>query len=531
MQPAMFIVSLLALSVLLVAFAKRANVPYPIAFVIGGVLLAFVPNLPRPHVEPDLLFLVVLPPLLFGAGWTTDWAEFKRNRRPILWLAVGLVVFTTAIVAVALHAINPQFSWAMAFTMGAIVAPTDTVASEAIFERLTVPRRITAIIEGESLINDASALVLYRFAVAAAVSGVFSWGRVTPAFFYVAIAGVAIGIAMGYVLELVLRLLRRVDVGDAMLTNIALLLAPFAAYLPAEAAHGSGVLAAVAAGIYLSRRQNAVIDSEARLVAGSVWQVLTFLLNATVFLLIGLQLSPTLKALETAGPAFIVDGIIVSLVVVLVRVVWVFPATYVPRLVNKRLRERDPSPSWRSVIVVAWTGMRGIVSLAAALALPFTTASGAPLAGRAEVLFITFCVIFTTLVVQGLTLGPIVKWLDIAESGTRAHQETEIRIAALEAGIARMHALESTFKSPLEWEIAGRILSEYGQRIDHLRGHLSKLDGGDFPEEASIDHRLQREALNAERRKIVELRTGGKIPDEIYRSIEYDLDLADVRLS
>ena len=531
MQSAMFIVALLALSVLLVAFAKRANVPYPIAFVIGGLLLAFVPNLPRPRIDPQLLFLVVLPPLLYGAGWTTDWAEFKRNRRPILFLAVGLVVFTTVIVAVVLHAISPTFSWAMAFTMGAIVAPTDTVASEAIFERLTVPRRIAAVIEGESLINDASALVLYRFAVAAAVAGVFSWNRVTPSFLYVAVAGVAVGIAMGYVVEVVLRFLRRIDVEDATLTNIALLLAPYAAYLPAEAAHASGVLAAVTAGIYLSRRQSAVMDPESRLVAGSVWQVMTFLLNAMVFLLIGLQLSPTLKSLETAGPSFIVDGVIVSAVVVLVRVIWVFPATYLPRVLSRRLRERDPSPPWQAVAVVAWTGMRGIVSLAAALALPYTTSTGTPLAGRAEVLFVTFCVIFTTLVLQGLSLGPIVQWLDIAESGKRAHQETEIRIAALEEGIKRMHDLESSFRSPVEWEIAGRILSEYGQRIDHLRGHLTKLDGGDFPVEASIDHRLQHEALGAERRKIVELRVAGKIPDDIYRSIEYDLDLANVRLS
>lgn len=527
----MFIVALLAMSVMLVAFAKRANIPYPIAFVIGGLLLAFVPDLPRPRVNPDLLFLVVLPPLLFGAGWGTDWHEFKRNRRPILLLAVGLVVFTTLIVAAAIHAINPAFSWAMAFTLGAVVAPTDTVASAAIFERLSVPRRIAAVIEGESLINDASALVLYRFAVAAVVSGAFAWGRVGPLFVYVAIAGVAIGIGMGYLLELLLRFLRRIDVEDATLTNIALLLAPFGAYLPAEALHASGVLAAVTDGIYLSRRQDVVMEPEARLVAGSVWQVMTFLLNAMVFLLIGLQLAPTLKTLEVAGSSFIVDGIIVSVVVVLVRIVWVFPATYLPRIFSKRLRERDPPPSWRNIIVVSWTGMRGIVSLAAALALPYTALSGAPVTGRAEVIFITFCVIFTTLVLQGLSLGPLVRWLDISESGKRAQQETTIRIAALESGIARLHELEPTFKSTVEWEVAGRLLSEYAQRIEHLRGHLTRLDGGDLPEEASIDHRLQREALDAERRKIIQLRVSGKIPDEIYRSIEYDLDLANVRLS
>lgn len=531
MSQAILIVILLGFSLALVAIAKRANVPYPIAFVIGGVLLAFVPDLPPVHVEPDLLFLVVLPPLLFGAGWVTDWAEFKRNRRPILLLAIGLVVFTTVVVAIAIHAVNPSLSWAMAFTIGAILAPTDTVASEAIFDRMTVPRRIAAVIEGESLINDASALVLYRFAVAAAVTGAFSLGRVTGAFVLVAAGGIAIGIAMGYILEVVLRALRSVDLDDPTLSNIALLLAPYASYLPAEIAHTSGVLAAVSAGIYLSRRRTVILDSEARIVGSSVWQVMTFLLNALVFLLIGLQLRPTVATLDVAGPQFIIDGVVASVTVVLVRLLWVFPASYLPRFLFKRLRENDPYPPWQSIAVIGWAGMRGIVSLAAALALPFTTSNGTPLAGRAEVLFVTLCVIFTTLVLQGLSLGPIIRWLDIAESGKRAKQETKIRISALEAGIERLHALESSFKTPLEWEVAGRILTEYGQRIDHLRGHLTKLGGGEFPVEASIDHTLQRAALDAERLEISELRLSGKIPDDIYRSIEYDLDLAYVRLS
>jgi CPA1 family monovalent cation:H+ antiporter len=262
-----------------------------------------------------------------------------------------------------------------------------------------------------------------------------------------------------------------------------------------------------------------------------VWQLLLFLLNALVFMLIGLQLRPTLASLAVAGPRFVIDGIVVSLVVVFLRIGWVIPATYLPRLFSKRLRAADPNPPWQAVAIIAWTGMRGIISLAAALALPYSTATGAPFAGRAELFFITLCVIFTTLVLQGLTLDPIIRWLDISESGRRAKQEASIRISALEAGIKRMHDLEPTFKTTLEWEIAGRILNEYAQRIDHLRGHLTHLSGGDLPIEASVDHQLQRAALDAERVKIRDLRISGQIPDEIYRSIEYDLDLAAVRLS
>jgi Na+/H+ antiporter len=531
MEQAILIVLLLCASLLLAALAKRVNVPYPIAFVIGGVLLAFVPNLPRPRINPELLYVGVLPPLLYGAGWMTDWAEFKRNLRPIGLLAIGLVICTTVVVGVVAHAVNANLSWALAFTLGAIVAPTDTVASEAIFERLTVPRRIAAVIEGESLVNDASALVLYRFAVAAATTGVFVWSHAFAAFVWVAIAGIAIGIAMGYLIEIALRILNRRNLGDATLSNLGLLLAPFAAYLPAEAAHASGVLAAVTAGVYMSRRQEHVLDSESRIVSSGVWQVMTFLLNAMVFLLIGLQLPSILTTLSVAGRQFIVDGILVSIAVVVVRIAWVLVASYVPRAVSRRLRARDPYPSWQAIAVVSWTGMRGIVSLAAALALPYSNAQGYPLQGRAEMLFITFCVIFVTLVLQGLSLGPLVTWLDIIESGKRAKQETKLRIAALVAGIERLHELEPTFRSPREWETAGRLLAEYAQRIDHLHGHLSRLGGGEEPEATSIDHRLQREALDAERRKIVELRTIGAIPDEIYRLLEYDLDLAYVRLS
>ncbi|HEY8313265.1 MAG TPA: Na+/H+ antiporter [Candidatus Baltobacteraceae bacterium] len=520
---------LLVAIIVLTVIAKQLDTPYPVVFVIGGVLLAFVPNLPQVTLQPDLVFLIVLPPLLFSGGWSTDWYEFKRNVRPIGFLAIGLVVASTLVIGAVAHSLIPAMTWPAAFALGAIVAPPDAVAAEAIFERLAVPRRIAAILSGEGLVNDASALVVLRFAVAAAVTGTFSLVHAFGAFVLVSVGGVAIGLLVAFAIEGVQRLLARGELTDSLLSNVVLLLAPYAAYLPAEGVHVSGVLAVVTAGIYLSRRSARVADSQTRLVGSAVWNMLVLLLNGAVFISIGLQLRGLIATLSGNPWRIGLDAVVVCVSVILVRILWVIPATYLPRILFKRVRDRDPSPSWRSVAVIAWSGMRGIVSLAAALALPFTVAGGAPFPARSEVIFITFCVIFATLVLQGFSLGPIIAWLGISETSARERQETKVRIRALEAGLAKLHDLESTFESTKDWEAAGRLLGEYEHRIDHLRGHLD----GDSDASAgnAVDHRLQREALDAERRAIMRMRGAGEIPDAIFRNIEYDLDLADVRLA
>ncbi len=528
MTNALLLVVLLAAVVAIAVAAKRAAVPYPIAFVFGGIALAFVPNLPRPHIDPNLIFLIVLPPLLYGGGWSTDWDEFRRNLRPIALLAFGLVVFTTLVVAYVAHALA-GLSLPMAFILGAIVAPPDAVAAEAVFARLAVPRRIVAVLTGEGLVNDATALVLYRFAVAAAVSGLFSFAHASAAFVIASVGGIAIGLASGLAIEAVLRLLARGDLRDATISNVLLLLAPYAAYLPADALGTSGVLAVVAAAIYLSRRSVTALDAEGRIVGAAVWQVMIFLLNALVFLLIGLEL-PGIVASLASTRRFVDDALLVSLVVILVRIVWVFPATWLPRLFSARVRRDDPLPSWRSVGVIAWSGMRGIVSLAAALALPYTDAHGAPLAGRAEIIFITLCVIVATLIVQGLSLAPLIRALGIGETHARRRLETTIRIRALEAAVAHLRTLESGFASPRQWEVAGRILGAYEQRIDHLRGHLHAPGEEPNASESAVAHTLERATLDAERDEIARLRRAGEIPDDVFRAIEYDLDLADLRL-
>lgn len=529
MNDALILVTFLSVVIVLSVIAKRFSVPYPISFVIGGVALSFARNLPHPHFDPDVVLLIVLPPLLYSAAWTTDWLELKRNWRPISMLAFGLVIFTTIVVAVAVHELIPGFSWALAFTLGAIVSPPDAVAAEATFAQVPVPRRIAAIILGECLVNDATALVLYRFALAALLSGAFSLARASAAFVVVVIAGFGIGVIAAIAVEGLLRYFRRHGFDDPAIASVVFLLAPFAAYLPADALHVSGVLAAVTSGIVLSWRSRLFVDSETRLLGSSVWRVLTYVLNAFAFLLIGLQLPLILAELEPHVRDYALYGAMIVAIVIIVRILWVFPASYLPRLLNKHLRAHDPTPSWRVVTVIGWAGMRGIVSLAAALALPYTLGDQ-PFPQRGATIFFTVCVVFVTLVLQGLTLRPLIEWLGLTETSKSQRREARLRIRALEAGIERLHEEERRRDGDTNLEIAGRIVDEYEQRINVLRGKVSK-DENQFVAENRADRRLQKAALDAERRTIMQMRAAGEIPDDIFRSIEYDLDLAAMRLS
>ncbi len=527
MHQSSLIFVLLTAIVVVAVIAKRFALPYPIAFVIGGSALAFVPNVPALVLDPNWVFLIFLPPLLYAGGWNTDWKTFKENARPIGLLAIGLVGVTTGAVAIAAHALVRNLPWASAFVLGAVISPPDAVAAGAVFERFAVPRRIVAILDGEGLVNDATALVIYRFAIAAVLTGTFSLANASFAFVLVALGGIAIGLVLQYMLVRLVIGMRRFSLGDPLIDNIISLVSPYAIYLCAELFHVSGVLAVVAAGIYAGRQSARIYEPEGRLVAGSVWEMLTFLLNGLVFLLIGLQLRSIVH-----DPSFVLRelwiGLAISALVIVVRIAWVYPATYLPRLIFARINEREGVPGWNYVFVIAWSGMRGIVSLAGALAIPAFTSSGTRFPGRSDIIFIAFCVIFVTLVFQGLSLIPILRWLHIEGDDDAEAREIEVRVAALRAGIARMRELEPDFAATAQWEVEGRILGEYEYRIAHLAGHL---DGSHPPDAVAFDHLLQQEALDAERREIERMRDVGEIPDEIYRTINYDLDLATERLT
>lgn len=480
--------------------------PYPIAFVLGGALLAFTLGLSGFTVEPDLVFVLILPPLLFSGGWGTNLSEFFADIRSILLLAIGLVVATTCVVGLIGHELAPELTMASAFVLGAVVSPPDAVAARNVFERFAVPRRIVAILEGEGLVNDAAALVVYGFAVAAVTTGQFNPLNAGLSFIGVSVGGVACGLAAGYAVVAIMKTIHRYELADSLIDNLFALITPYAVDLLGGACHVSSVLATVVAGAYISRRSSELWSPQTRLIVSSVWQLLIFVINAFAFLLIGLELKSLVpQHADLVGYAIV--GGVVSVVVIVLRLVWVYPGAYLPRLLP-HIRGNEAAPGLRNVFVVGWSGMRGIVSLAAALALPTTTAAGDPFPGRATIIIVACAVIFTTLVFQGLSLIPILRWLKL-ESEDLREREIEVRIAALEAGITRIKQLEAGFTSKEEWEVAGRLFFEYSYRIDH---------------------RLQREALKAEHEAVLRLRDAGEIPDEIFRTIRYDLDLAETRI-
>jgi len=527
MSASILLFATLAAIVPLAILAKWLKLPYPIVFVIGGSLIAFVPGLPHVQVAPDWIFYTVLPPLLFHGGWVTDWTLLRRNVRPISLLAVGLVIVSTVAVAALVEWLAPGFGWASAFVLGAIVSPPDAVAAAAIFERFGVPRRVLAILDGEGLLNDGTALVIYRFAVFAAVLGRFSLPRAALAFVVVVSIGIAAGIVFAIAFETALRFLRRIELGDTQIDVLIALIAPYVTYLSADALGGSGVLATVTIGIILGRRSASVLSPETRLVSGAVWNILIYLLNALVFLLIGIELR-TIVADGSIVTRWLPAALWISALLIVLRMAWAFAQAYVPRAFRPGERLRDPA-QWRWIVVIGWSGLRGIVSLAAALALPLEDARGGPFPEREAIIFITFCVIVITLVGQGLSLIPLLRWLKIDDGEDTEAYEVKIRIAALEAGLKRLEALAEGANSDAERDPIARAIAEYRNRIDHLGRHVIRGRNTESAE-SLIDHHVQEEAIAAERRAIAQLRDDGKIPDEIFRKVQYDLDLAATRL-
>ncbi len=524
------VLGLLVAVVALAIIAPGLHIPYSILLVLGGLLLGFVPGLPRFTLDPDVVFLLLLPPLLYASAWQTSWRDFHANLRPISLLALGLVLLTTVVVAVVAHVLIPDLPWAVAFVLGAIVSPTDAVAATAIAQRLGIPQRIVTIVEGESLVNDATGLVAYRFAVAAVVTGVFSLGEASLQFVVVSAGGIALGLVAGWGLSYVHRWL-----DNPPLEITVTLVTPFAVYLLGEEVlHVSGILAIVTTGLYLTWRAPTFFSSGARLQAEAVWEILIFLWNGLVFILIGLQLPGILAILNTTvarrSPILLVwDAALVSLTVILVRLVWAFTQALLPRLLSRRLRERDPYPGWRPVVLIGWTGMRGAVSLAAALALPEVTAEGAAFPERAFVIYLTFGVILATLVVQGLSLPLLIRGLGLHDDGASERQETQARLTAAQAALARLDELAS--QNEVSQESAQHLRKHYEAQVRSITKRFKKAANEPGEDHAMTYQRLQREALQAERSAVIGLRNQGEINDEVLRRIERELDLEEQRLA
>src|SRR5262245_51600376 len=520
--PVETVVLVMVAVLVLVALARRLPIPYPIFLVLGGLGLSFVPHVPVVRLDPDLVFLIFLPPILWAAAYFTSLRDFRANRRPILLLAVGLVLATTAAVAVVARALVPGLSWPTAFVLGAIVSPPDAVAASAIARRVRIPYRIVTILEGESLVNDATALVLYRVAVVAAVSGAFVPWQAVWQFLLASVGGVAIGLIAGVVTERALRFT------EDSLSEIAItLLAPYAAWLIAESLQTSAVLACVAGGLYVRQRFSSVVAPTTRLQTRAVWDLLVFILNGAIFILIGLQLGVIRENWSGSLRSIIWHGALISGAAIAVRLVWVPLAVVIPRLVSPALRRRDPIPSWQFIALMAWIGMRGIVSLAAAIALPLTTASGSPFPFRDEIILFTFGVILCTLVLQGLTLTPLIRALNRDEDRTLELEEAQARQEGAQAALARLDELASA-----PWarrEQLDRLRAVY----THKARHFSTIDVGGGSAHARAQaafRRLRHETLEAERRALISLRDRGVVSDEVLQRLEQELDVEATRI-
>jgi CPA1 family monovalent cation:H+ antiporter len=522
---------ILLLVAALAVVAKWSRQPYPIVFLLGGIVLAFVPGMPAVTLAPQLVFLVFLPPLIFGDAYVTDVRQFVRYLEPIALLATGLVVVTSVTVAYVAHWVI-GLPLDVGFVLGAILSPTDTVATDAVAEETGMPKRLQIVLGGESLINDATGLVLYKFAVAAVIAGTFSLGGAFAQFVYVAIVGIGVGLLGGYAATGITRFLFEHDLTDDVVAVTITLVTPFVVYLAADRIGASGVLAAAAGGMYVSRKGGGMYTPQARLVGRSVWNTLFFVFNGALFILLGLQLRSIFHELAIFPAATLAEyGATIAATVIVVRIVWVFAMASARRRIDRRAdaREGGPPPA-SSLFVVGWAGMRGIVSLAAALSIPETVAGGAPFPARDLILFVTFVVILVTLLGQGLTLPWFVRRIPPADGDGGDVSVAAARVRVAEAALRCLASLEGAFATTVHWEVAGRLQAKFSGEVTHYRAHVDGSTGDDDAAEHEIERKLAREALAAQRSALDDMRYGGEITDEVFRRMQYDIDLAETRL-
>ena len=523
-QAEILIAGLLVAVACLSALARHLSVPYPIVLVLGGALVGFVPGLPEVKLDPEVVLVVFLPPLLYGASIYANFGDLRANLRGLALSTVGLVLATMCAVAWVAHALIPGLPWEAAFVLGAIVSPTDPLAAATILRRLDAPRRMVSGIEGEGLFNDATALVAYRVGVAAVVAGSFSLADATLKFVLGAAGGVAIGIAVGWIVAEI-----RKRTTDTQVNVTISLLTGYAAFVPADAVGASGVLAAVTAGIYMGIRGPRILPARTRLQGYFVWDILDFIVNAILFVLIGLQLRTVVDALSgysastLAGYALAVTGVVVG-----TRLLWFFTVPYLMRAIDRRPAQRARRLGARWRLVMAWSGMRGAVSLAVALALPLTTDAGDGFPQRDLIVFLTFAVIFFTLVVQGLSLPPLIRRLGVSDGGVDADEEIRARLVATKAAIEQIDALAGE-----EWtrdETIERMRALYEYRKRRFAARAGKIEDDGYEDRSLAYQQMLQLVLGAQREALLQMRSDGKLSNEVMNRILREFDLEESRL-
>ncbi len=506
------------------ALARLLSVPYPIVLVIGGAAVGFLPGIPSVRLDPNVVLVVFLPPLLYGAAFFANLGDIRRNLRTVTLNSVGLVLATMVLVALVAHELVSGMTWAAAFTLGAIVSPTDPLAGATIMRRLDFPRRLISAIEGEGLFNDATALVAYKVAIAAVVSGTFSLADAGLKFVAGAAGGIAIGLAVGWLIAQL-----RARTADAQTSITISLFSGYAAFIPADAIGASGVLAAVTTGIYMGIRGPSIVPARIRLQGFFFWEMLDYLLNASLFVLVGLQLRGVINRIDGhSGWTFAGWAAAVVGVVILTRIAWVFTITVLIRSIDRRQSQRARRVGWRLRLVAAWSGMRGAVSLAAALAIPLQTDSGKPFPDRDLIIFLTFAVIFGTLVVQGLTMPSLIHRLGITRDASEDGEEIRARLVATKAALAQLDRLEQE-----EWtrdDTIERMRAQYNYRKRRFAARAGKIGDDGYEDRSLAYQQAVQSVLAAQREVLVGLRNEGGISNETMNHVIRDLDLEESRL-
>jgi len=505
------------------AIARSLSVPYPIVLVLGGAVLGFVPGLPEVRLDPAVVLVVFLPPLLYGASIYANSNDLRADLRGLALNAVALVLVTMCVVALAAHALIAGIPWEAAFVLGAIVSPTDPLAATTILRRLDAPRRLVSSIEGEGLFNDATALVAYRVAVGAVVAGTFSLVDAGLTFVLGAAGGVAIGLVVGWAIAEI-----RKRTTDIQVNVTISLLTGYAAFVPADAVGASGVLAAVTAGIYLGIRAPRILPARTRLQSGFVWNILDFLINAILFVLIGLQLHAVVNGLSGYATSTLVAYAVAMSGVVVTRIIWFFTVPYLIRAIDRRPAQRARRVGAADRLVVAWSGMRGAVSLAVALALPLTTDAGDEFPKRDLIIFLTFAVIFFTLVVQGLSLPALIRRLGVSDGDADADEEIRARLTATKAALAELDALAG--EGWTREETVQRLRRFYEYRKRRFAARAGKIEDDGYENQTLAYQRTLQAVLRAQREALLRMRSDGELSNETMNRILRELDLEESRL-
>lgn len=521
---------LLAAVVMLIMLAQKLKIAYPLFLVIAGLLISCIPHMPVISINPDLIFLIFLPPLLFEAAWYTSWNNFWKWRRPISLLSFGLVIFTSTIVAVLTAAMIPGFTLPMGFLLGGIISPPDAIAATSVLKNVKITKRITTILEGESLVNDASSLIVLRFALAAVLTGQFSFHEAFSSFFIVTFMGILVGLAVANIMYVI----HRYFPTTASLDTVFTLISPYFMYLAPEQFHFSGVMAVVSGGLFLSYRSHEIfIDGQSRLQVISVWSTLIIILNGLVFILIGLELPEIMKGMAGYSLSEAIKySLVISAVIMIIRMMWIYPATFIPRWLFKSIRKSEPEPGWKGPFIIGWAGMRGVVSLAAALSLPMMAATGKPFPHRELIIFITFVVILVTLVFQGLTLPFIIKGLKMKAVDPETPDDQQLAGIQLRLTKISLDRLREKYNEECE---RNELIRGYKTELEHLMAHASEhlrcmTCGASGKKEIDQYNRVMRDLYQQQRRELYNLRREKIFSDEMIRKEEKQVDLNEAKI-